>query len=60
MSANVKNMGFATKTIHGGYQKNEMGALTTPIYQTSTFMFGRNSIKILFVPPYVSLIVTTR
>lgn len=39
MSANVKNMGFATKTIHGGYQKNEMGALTTPIYQTSTFMF---------------------
>lgn len=35
----MKNMGFATKTIHGGYQKNEMGALSTPIYQTSTFIF---------------------
>lgn len=36
---NIRNMGFATKTIHAGYQKNEMGSLTTPIYQTSTFMF---------------------
>lgn len=35
----LKNMGFATRTIHGGYQKNEMGALATPIYQTSTFIF---------------------
>lgn len=35
----IKNMGFATQTIHAGYQKNEMGALATPIYQTSTFMF---------------------
>ncbi|MGX8796568.1 methionine gamma-lyase [Fusibacter sp. JL298sf-3] len=35
----VKKMGFATKTIHAGYKKNEMGALATPIYQTSTFMF---------------------
>ncbi len=34
----LKNMGFATRTIHGGYQKNEMGALATPIYQTSTFI----------------------
>lgn len=35
----MKKMRFETQTIHGGYQKNEMGALTTPIYQTSTFMF---------------------
>ena len=35
----LKDMGFATKTIHGGYIKNEMGALATPIYQTSTFIF---------------------
>lgn len=31
--------GFATKTIHGGYVKNEYGALATPIFQTSTFIF---------------------
>ena len=35
----IKDMGFATKAIHGGYEKNEVGALATPIYQTSTFMF---------------------
>lgn len=35
----MKNKGFATKVIHGGYQKNEVGALATPIYQTSTFIF---------------------
>lgn len=35
----IKNMGFATKLIHGGYKKNEVGALATPIYQTSTFIF---------------------
>ncbi len=35
----MKNMGFATKAVHGGYQKNEVGALATPIYQTSTFIF---------------------
>lgn len=35
----IKEMGFATKAIHGGYEKNEVGALATPIYQTSTFMF---------------------
>lgn len=35
----MKDMGFATKVIHGGYQKNEVGALATPIYQTSTFIF---------------------
>ncbi|KAB3533501.1 methionine gamma-lyase [Alkaliphilus pronyensis] len=32
-------MGFATKAIHGGYKKNEVGALATPIYQSSTFVF---------------------
>lgn len=35
----VKQMGFATQTVHAGYKKNEMGALATPIYQTSTFIF---------------------
>lgn len=35
----INEMGFATKAIHGGYEKNEVGALATPIYQTSTFMF---------------------
>jgi methionine-gamma-lyase len=32
-------MGFGTRAIHAGYEKNEHGALATPIYQTSTFMF---------------------
>lgn len=35
----MKGMGFATKAIHGGYEKNEVGSLATPIYQTSTFVF---------------------
>ncbi len=35
----LKNLGFSTKAIHGGYEKNEHGALATPIYQTSTFIF---------------------
>ncbi len=35
----MKNLGFSTKAIHGGYVKNEVGALATPIYQTSTFIF---------------------
>ena len=33
------NMGFSTKQIHAGYEKNIFGALATPIYQTSTFVF---------------------
>lgn len=37
---NLKNARFATKAIHGGHKKDPMsGALTTPIYQTSTFIF---------------------
>ncbi len=36
---NLKEMKFATKAVHGGYRKNEYGALATPIYQTSTFIF---------------------
>ncbi|NEU03654.1 MULTISPECIES: methionine gamma-lyase [Clostridium] len=36
---NLKNMGFATKAIHGGNMKNAFGALSTPIFQTSTFVF---------------------
>jgi methionine-gamma-lyase len=35
----VEKMGFSTKAIHGGVVKNTFGALATPIYQTSTFVF---------------------
>lgn len=35
----IKKMHFETKAIHGGYEKNKYGALATPIYQTSTFIF---------------------
>lgn len=37
---NIKNMGFETKAIHGGHVGDKQyGALATPIYQTSTFIF---------------------
>ena len=36
---NLKEMGFATKAIHGGHADNAAGALATPIYQSSTFAF---------------------
>ncbi|MCT4583968.1 MAG: methionine gamma-lyase [Peptostreptococcaceae bacterium] len=37
---NLKNMGFGTKTIHAGHKKDPVsGALSTPIFQTSTFVF---------------------
>lgn len=39
MKDGLKKAGFATKAIHGGSQKNQYGALCTPIYQTSTFVF---------------------
>ena len=40
MSENMQNMGFGTKAIHAGKEgKNPYGALTAPIYQTSTFEF---------------------
>lgn len=36
----LKNKGFATKAIHGGSKIDPVtGALATPIYQTSTFVF---------------------
>lgn len=35
----VEKMGFSTRSIHGGVAKNSFGALATPIYQTSTFVF---------------------
>ena len=35
----LKNLGFASKQIHAGYEKNKYGALVPPIYQTSTFVF---------------------
>lgn len=37
--SDMKGMGFATKAIHGGHMKNEVGSLASPIYQTSTFVF---------------------
>ncbi|MGL5124014.1 MAG: methionine gamma-lyase [Fusobacteriaceae bacterium] len=37
MKGNIKK--FGTSTIHGGREKNPFGALATPIYQTSTFIF---------------------
>lgn len=37
---NLEDMSFSTKAIHGGYKKDTVcGALATPIYQTSTFIF---------------------
>ncbi|SDY55366.1 methionine-gamma-lyase [Proteiniborus ethanoligenes] len=36
----LTSMGFGTKAVHGGHKKDiATGALTTPIYQTSTFVF---------------------
>ena len=35
----LSKMNFSTRAVHAGYQKNEFGALATPIYQTSTFIF---------------------
>lgn len=35
----LSKMKFSTRAVHAGYQKNEHGALATPIYQTSTFIF---------------------
>ena len=35
----LKNKGIGTKAINGGVIKNKYGALATPIYQTSTFVF---------------------
>lgn len=35
----LAHMGFASKQIHAGTIKNQYGALATPIYQTSTFVF---------------------
>ncbi|PKK39657.1 Methionine gamma-lyase [Clostridiaceae bacterium JG1575] len=34
-----KFKGFSTRAIHSGYESNKYGALATPIYQTSTFIF---------------------
>lgn len=35
----LKNKGMGTIAIHAGQEKNPFGALSTPIYQTSTFVF---------------------
>lgn len=35
----LRQMGFATRAIHGGHKKDCYGALASPIYQTSTFVF---------------------
>ena len=36
---NIQQKGIGTIAIHGGQEKNPFGALSTPIYQTSTFIF---------------------
>ncbi|HSQ89287.1 PLP-dependent transferase, partial [Romboutsia sp.] len=37
---NLKDLKFGTQAIHGGHHKDPVsGALTTPIFQTSTFVF---------------------
>ncbi|MCD6555970.1 MAG: aminotransferase class I/II-fold pyridoxal phosphate-dependent enzyme [Bacteroidales bacterium] len=36
---NTKNKGFNTKLVHAGSYDDVFGSATTPIYQTSTFMF---------------------
>lgn len=35
----IEKKGIGTIAIHGGQEKNPFGALATPIYQTSTFIF---------------------
>lgn len=35
----LSKTGFGTKAIHAGMTKDQYGALATPIYQTSTFIF---------------------
>ena len=35
----LSKMDFSTRAVHAGYEKNKYGALATPIYQTSTFIF---------------------
>ena len=35
----LQNKGLGTQAIHAGHHKNAFGALATPIYQTSTFVF---------------------
>lgn len=35
----MKQKGFSTKAIHVGHDNNPHGTLSTPIYQTSTFVF---------------------
>ena len=35
----LKDKGIGTQAIHGGHSKNAFGALATPIFQTSTFIF---------------------
>lgn len=35
----MEKMGFSTRAIHAGHFSNKFGALATPIYQTSTFIF---------------------
>jgi len=39
MNHKKKPLGFNTKVIHSGGQKDQWGSVVTPIYQTSTFSF---------------------
>jgi methionine-gamma-lyase len=38
--AKIYNRGFATRAIHAGHQENAHNSLSTPLYQSSTFVFA--------------------
>jgi len=40
----MKKYGFDTEAIHGAGEKDQFGALTTPIYNSSTFISRLRSI----------------
>jgi cystathionine beta-lyase/cystathionine gamma-synthase len=52
---NERHHGFATRQIHAGKEKNPKGALSTPIYQTSTFEF--DSVSQTFDGQYLLVVV---
>ena len=54
MTKEYEMMGFSTKAIHGGQEKNAAGALVTPIYQASTFVLSLIHISSLVRPKPVN------
>jgi len=37
----AKSLGFSTKAVRGGEKPDGMGAVATPIYETSVFAFTK-------------------